>query len=162
VPTELATGGGLDHFCAICSERGTLNQERRSFLCIDVQTGHPTYVNLTMPHCEGLGRKSIQAHGTSFVSTFSHNVVYLFFGRDPLKQIILDGVAEREDETYQDVKVLERGGQPSRQRKASALSNDRRLSALWQDLDEGTISVSRFLRLASRCMENAFNQALKI
>jgi len=71
-----------------------------------------------------------------------------------------DGVAEREDETYQDIKVLNRGKNPSRHRKASALTNDNTLLALWQDLDEGTISVSKFLRLASRTMEGAFHRAL--
>ncbi|XP_052130928.1 uncharacterized protein LOC127751419 [Frankliniella occidentalis] len=72
----------------------------------------------------------------------------------------IDGVIEMEDSTYLTIKVLDRPGNVTRSRPLSAVSNDRTIKALTEELQGGFISVRRFLKVASYTTLKSLNRGL--
>ncbi|KAK3916107.1 Aliphatic amidase expression-regulating protein [Frankliniella fusca] len=67
---------------------------------------------------------------------------------------------ELEDRTEQNRAVLNQLTKAKRPRSVSAVSNDVRIAALTEDLEEGHISVKRFLESASYTIIRAVNRGL--
>lgn len=65
-----------------------------------------------------------------------------------------------EDRYFQDLYTLKRGGKIGRNRKLSAVTNDKRIKGLSRELESNGISVRSFLRRASRRMQNVYNDVL--
>ncbi|KAK3923979.1 Protein stu1 [Frankliniella fusca] len=72
----------------------------------------------------------------------------------------LKGVLELEDDSTQDVVVMNGGLKASRLRRASVLGNDAKVVNLTRDLREGHISCTDFLRRVSRTVQVPFNRGL--
>lgn len=73
-------------------------------------------------------------------------------------------IVELEDNARLDIACFTaaRGRKPSRPKRGSTLLNDRCIKLVTADFEEGNISIPVFLRRASRRMQSAFNQCLKI
>lgn len=67
-----------------------------------------------------------------------------------------------EDDTVQDLAVMNVGNNAHRKRRSSVLTNDRRIKNLLRDLTSGDISCIDFLRRASRSMQKSYNRGLGV
>lgn len=76
----------------------------------------------------------------------------------PCHLIFSDGLLTLEEQAAQDYFDINRGENTTRGRKVSALVNDARICNLTRLLDRNQITMSNFLRNASRTLENPYRR----
>ncbi|KAK3922600.1 Methylthioribose-1-phosphate isomerase [Frankliniella fusca] len=73
---------------------------------------------------------------------------------------LIGGFVRLEDIAELDIAILSDGGNPTRRRRASAVTNDLRIEGLYTDLLNRTITISEFLRRASRRVQGIYDEIL--
>lgn len=74
---------------------------------------------------------------------------------------LMSGFVRMEDISHFDIGCFVRGDPISKNRRLSALVNDRRISQLTSDLYEGPMTIEEFLRAASRRIQGVYDEILR-